>query len=180
MGREEMAVPAGTDTLDLGCGLAKHPGAFGVDSDPKVNPDLLHDLDETPFPLPSGRFTTVICQDVLEHVSDVGSFLVEIHRVARPGARVLIRTPHFSSYYAYNDPTHRHVFGYFALDRFTTSGAARSVPLFRYRSRRFLFSRLHRLDGASWLANRFPGRYEQLFAFMFPTENLAIELEVSK
>ncbi len=110
---------ATTDVVDLGCGLAKHPNAIGVDNDPLVRPDILHDLDSYPYPLPSNHFRTVICQDVLEHVSDVGDFLREVHRIAVNGAVVRIRTPHFSSWYAYNDPTHRHVLGYFALDRFT-------------------------------------------------------------
>jgi SAM-dependent methyltransferase len=169
------------DTLDLGCGLAKHPGAFGVDHDPLVAPDLVHDLDAHPYPLPSGHFRTVICQDVLEHVGDIGRFLEEIHRIAAPGAVVRIRTPHFSSWYAYNDPTHRHVLGYYALDRFTAeSDLPRRVPLFRYRRREIVFPRLFRMTGIAALANAFPARYEQLFAFTFPAENLCIELEVVK
>lgn len=175
------AVLAASDVLDLGCGLKKQPGALGVDNDPNVAPDLLHDLDSHPYPLPTGHFREVICQDVLEHVVDVGAFLREIHRVTRHGALVRIRTPHFSSWYAYNDPTHRHVLGYFALDRFTDSpDLPRRESLFRYRSRRILFSRLFRLTGIALLANAFPARYEQLFAFICPAENLALELEVVK
>jgi len=143
------ALLAERDVLDLGCGLAKHPGAIGVDHDPQASPDLLHDLDSHPYPLPSDHFREVICQDVLEHVQDVGAFLREVHRVARAGAVVRIRTPHFSSWYAYNDPTHRHVLGYFALDRFTDSpGRPRRTPLFRYRRREIVFSRLFRITGS--------------------------------
>jgi SAM-dependent methyltransferase len=170
------------EILDLGCGLAKHPGALGVDNDPGVLPDVLHDLDQYPLPLPSDHFRLVHCQDVLEHIQDVGKFLREIHRVSRKGARVEIRTPHYTSWYAYNDPTHRHAFGYFALDRFTdTPGDShRSSPLFRYVSREILFPRAHRLLGVARLANAFPARYEQMFAFLFPAENLCYELEVLK
>lgn len=172
---------AARDTLDLGCGLARHPDAIGIDHDPLVAPDLVHDLDSYPFPLPTGHFRSIICQDILEHIQDIGAFLREVHRIAAPGAIVRIRTPHFSSWYAYNDPTHRHVLGYFALDRFTDqAGQTRHVPLFRYRTRRILFSRLPRLAGISILANAFPARYEQLFAFVFPAENLQIELEAIK
>lgn len=169
------------DTLDLGCGLAKQPGAIGVDNDPRVSPDVLHDLDAHPYPFPQDHFKTVICQDVIEHVEDIGEFLREIHRIAADAAVVRIRTPHFSSWYAYNDPTHRHVLGYFALDRFADgAGAWRLAPLFRYRKRALEFPRIFRLTGISWLANAFPARYEQLFAFLFPAENLRIELEVLK
>jgi len=172
---------ATTDIVDLGCGLAKHPNAVGVDHDPRVHPDVLHDLDSQPYPLPSDHFRTVICQDVIEHIADVGAFLREIQRIAVDGAIVQIRTPHFSSWYAYNDPTHRHVLGYFALDRFTSAaGEPPFTPLFSYRRREILFSRIFRLTGISLLANRFPARYEQLFAFSFPAENLYFELEVRK
>jgi SAM-dependent methyltransferase len=174
--------PTDTDILDLGCGLAKHQGAYGVDNDPAVFPDLLHDLDVRPYPLPSDHFREVICQDVLEHVRDVEGFLREVHRVSRHGCKVRIRTPHFSSWYAYNDPTHIHIFGYFVLDRFTDTPGSnfRSAPLFRYARRSIVFSRLPRLVGIARLANTFPARYEQLFAFTFPAENLLLELTVLK
>jgi hypothetical protein len=168
--------------LDLGCGLAKHDGAIGVDCDPLVRPDLIHDLDAFPFPLPSDHFREIICQDVLEHIVSVEGFLREVHRVAAAGATVRIRTPHFSSWYAYNDPTHKHTFGYFVLDRFTDrpGSSARSTPLFAYRKREIIFSRVFRMTGVAAVANRFPARYEQLFAFRFPAENLGIELVVLK
>jgi SAM-dependent methyltransferase len=170
------------DALDLGCGLAKHPGAFGVDHDPAASPDLLHDLDRYPIPLPSDHFQVVFCQDVIEHIREIEPFLREIHRICRKGARVHVRTPHYTSWYAYNDPTHRHALGYFALDRFTdTPGVhARSTPLFRYVSRRILFPRAYRLLGAAGLANAFPARWEQMFAWSFPAENLLLEMEVLK
>ena len=39
----------------------------------------------------------------------------ELHRIARPGARIQLRTPHFSSVLAYGDPTHRHYFSTLAI-----------------------------------------------------------------
>lgn len=174
-------VLAKSDTIDLGCGRAKLPGAIGVDHDRGAEPDVLHDLDTYPYPLPSNHFRIVNCQDVLEHIQDIGAFLGEIHRIAAHGAVVRVRTPHFSSWYAYNDPTHRHVLGYFALDRFTAGGPfADRPPMFRYRKRRILFARTLRIVGIAGIANAFPARYEQLFAFTFPAENLYFELEVLK
>jgi hypothetical protein len=43
-----------------------------------------------------------------------------------------------------------------------------------------LFSRVHRLSGVSTLANRFPARYEQLFCWVFPCENILIRLSPLK
>src|SRR5438876_10733071 len=38
--------------LDLGCGAKKVPGAFGVDGISLPGVDLVHNLGETPYPLP--------------------------------------------------------------------------------------------------------------------------------
>ncbi|MGH2570848.1 MAG: class I SAM-dependent methyltransferase [bacterium] len=163
-------------------GSAKHDDAFGLDIRATVHADLVHDLRSTPWPVPANHFKRVFCHDIVEHVPDVAAFLRELHRVCAPGAVVEIRTPHFSSWYAYNDPTHVHSFGYFFLDHFTTGET--TVPsggaLFRYLERRFLFSKAHRLTGASALANRCPARYEQLFCWMFPCENLLIRMSPLK
>lgn len=168
-----------TSVLDVGCGSCKHPGAFGLDIRGDSDADLVHDLRETPWPLPAGHFRRVYCHDIIEHVPDVSAFVRELHRVSAPGADIEIRTPHFTSRYAYNDPTHLHAFGYSFLDQFTSGGATLSSgggELFRYLERRFLFPRAHVLTGVSALANRAPARYEQLFCWMFPCENLLIRL----
>jgi SAM-dependent methyltransferase len=180
-GAAEAPRPEAFRTLDLGCGPAKHPGAFGVDVRPGPGVDLVHDLDRAPWPMPADHYELVHCRDVVEHVADVDVFVRELHRVCAPGARIEIRTPHFSSWYAYNDPTHRHVFGYFFLDHYVNPASTLSArPLFRYVERRFVFSRAHRLSGAGFLANRAPARYEQLFCFLAPCENLHVVLAALK
>ena len=164
--------------LDVGCGSCKHEDAFGLDIRDDSDADLVHDLRDTPWPLPADHFRRIYCHDIIEHVPDVSAFVRELHRVSAPGADVEIRTPHFTSRYAYNDPTHLHAFGYSFLDHFTadTTLSPGGGALFRYLERRFLFSRTHRVLGVSALANRAPARYEQLFCWTFPCENLLIRL----
>jgi SAM-dependent methyltransferase len=181
---------SGPRVLNLGCGSAKleFPGAalasevVGVDLSPRSQADVMHDLNHVPYPLPSDSFDRVILQDILEHLEDVPRALREVHRVSRNGARVLIRTPHYSSWYAYGDPTHRHTFSAFSLDGFLLErpDSAYGDPLFRMVRREILFPRIWRVTGAAWLANRFPARWEQLLAFVVRAENLHFELEVVK
>jgi SAM-dependent methyltransferase len=176
--------------LSLGCGRVKlqFPDAgrateiVGVDISSRSQADLIHDLDQFPYPLESDSFDLIIMQDILEHLDDVPRVLREVHRVARDGAIVRIRTPHYSSYYAYNDPTHRRSFGVFALDGFDVlkSPAAYADPLYRIVKREILFPRIWRLTGVAALANRFPSRWEQLFAFVFRAENILFELQAVK
>ena len=44
------------------------------------------------LPQPSASFDTVVCVDVLEHVSDLGAVIAEIGRVLRPGGLFLFDT----------------------------------------------------------------------------------------
>lgn len=176
--------------LNLGCGRRRTGFAeaaaateiVGLDLSPASEADIIHDLNRIPYPLPGHHFDLIIMQDVIEHLDDILAVLHEVHRLGRPGARVRIRTPHFSSWYAWNDPTHRHVLGVFSLDGFDVD---RPNPLqasvrFRFIRREIQFPRLWRLTGQAWLANRFPTRWEQLAAFVIRAENLFFELEVVK
>ena len=36
--------------LDVGCGQNKYPGAIGIDSNPRANADVTHDLGVLPYP----------------------------------------------------------------------------------------------------------------------------------
>jgi len=45
------------------------------------------------FPLPDESFDAVLCSQVLEHVFMPDKFLGEIHRVLRPGGRLLLAVP---------------------------------------------------------------------------------------
>lgn len=174
--------PAGAmGVLDLGCGTHKEPGAVGVDRFPDTDADVLHDLDRLPYPFPDSSFDRIVCRDVLEHLVDVLAVMAELHRVGRPGARVELRTPHFSSCLAYADPTHRHAFALQSLDHL-----AGTVPTpgyhaqFEVVARRLVFWRSLRLLGVEWLANRFPLAYEKLFAFWCPAMNIEAVLRVVK
>jgi SAM-dependent methyltransferase len=167
--------------LDVGCGSAKWPGAVGVDISPDTDADVVMDLDQFPYPLDSDAFDQILCQDVLEHVAEPLRMMEELHRVGRAGARVHVRTPHYSSVLAYSDPTHRHYFSALGIRSF-------AEPRFsHYSGARFRLVDLtldlwlpFRLVGIAWLANRFTVPYESYFAWRFPAMNIRAELEVLK
>jgi SAM-dependent methyltransferase len=106
-------------TLVLGCGLRKPPGSIGIDSNPHTVADILHDLNQTPYPLKSNQFDLIICHDILEHLDDMVSVMKEIHRLGKDGSYVEIKTPHFSSILSWDDPTHKHHFTSRSFDYFT-------------------------------------------------------------
>ncbi|MEZ5063711.1 MAG: methyltransferase domain-containing protein [bacterium] len=166
--------------LDVGCGQDKLPGAIGIDRSANTAADVVHDLDRRPWPFADAEFDHVRCQDVIEHLDDIVGVMEELHRVARPGATIHIRVPHFSSVQAYTDPTHRHFFSTESMGYFTEDSRYPHYTdaLFAVRRVRLRLWKPYRWLGLDWLANRFPARYEKMFAFLFPAECLEFDLEV--
>ncbi|MFH0939426.1 MAG: class I SAM-dependent methyltransferase [Planctomycetota bacterium] len=169
------------EILDIGCGQAKTPGAIGIDLCPAPGVDIIHDLNRFPWPLEDARFDTVVCSHILEHLADIVAVLNEIHRVSRPGARIKITTPHFSSLNSWEDPTHLHHF------------ARRSFNFFDMTSRHcFMPGRLRMVSAEvsfggglwDWLGSIqykcWPNLWEKHLCFVWRARNLSVELEVIK
>jgi SAM-dependent methyltransferase len=167
--------------LDIGCGAAKLPGAIGLDISPDTDADIVHDLDEFPYPLEDESFDQVVMQDVIEHVREPIRVMEELHRIACPGARIQLRTPHFSSILAYGDPTHRHYFSTIAIRSLAEPRFAHYTAI-RFRVIHVTLDLWlpFRLVGIAALANRFQIPYEQYLAFRFPAMNIRAEFEVLK
>jgi predicted SAM-dependent methyltransferase len=56
--------------LDIGCGVNKVAGAIGMDVNPRTAADVIHDLDDLPYPFADDEFDEVIGRHVIEHVRD--------------------------------------------------------------------------------------------------------------
>ena len=104
--------------LDVGCGWNKTPGAIGIDSNPQTHADVIHDLGRLPYPFANDEFDEIVCRHVAEHVPDVMGFVTELYRVAKPGGRITITTPHYSNPDWPTDPTHRNHFNSYSFNCF--------------------------------------------------------------
>lgn len=173
---------AGRDILQLGAGRKYHPQAVNVDLVASTRPDLVHDLDVFPWPLPDGRFREVWAYDVIEHLTDIVKVMEEIHRVCVPGAVVKITVPHFSSANAFTDPTHRHYFSVASFNYFTGDNEFDFYTdrRFRKRAASIIFHPTLLNKFVHRLANRWPAGYERAWAWTFPAWHLYFELEVLK
>ena len=97
--------------LDIACGENKQgPEWVGIDMRELPGVDIVHDLEEYPWPLPDECVVVAVCSHFVEHVNPARfgfvNFMNELWRVMKPGARVAITTPHGYSPGYLQDPTH--------------------------------------------------------------------------
>jgi len=168
--------------LNLGCGKKPIDGSINLDVSADVGADVVHDLNETPWPFVNDTFEEIHAYDVLEHVHDVVIALEEIHRIARPGAVLHVTVPHFSCANAFTDVTHRHWFGWRSFDVFDSDSelAHYSRARFKRLHTRISFDRSVVNLATFRLANRWPYEYERRWAWMFPAWFLYFQLQVVK
>ncbi len=107
--------------LDVGCGagnmfhhLARYGSVVGVENNPKplkVALERGYDVrlaaaESMPFEPES--FDLIAALDVIEHCVDDVVVLQEIHRIAAPGALLVITTPAFAWLWSHNDEVNHH------------------------------------------------------------------------
>jgi SAM-dependent methyltransferase len=85
---------ADAEVLDVGCGDRPYaqlfPSAVGFDIPGNPHADLHGSLES--IPVGDASFDVVLCLQVLEHVPDPAAAVRELHRVVKPGGRVLLST----------------------------------------------------------------------------------------
>lgn len=169
--------------LNLGSGKRElSVETFRVDINPATNPDLVHDLNQTPWPIESEQFDEIYCVEVIEHLTDVVKTMEEIHRVGKSGAKVHITTPHYSCSNSFTDPTHKHHLGFFSFDYFTGQNEWDFYTKARFKrlAARINFYGRYKNFHVSWFANKFPRCYEEHFAWAFPAWYLSFQFEILK
>ena len=84
--------------LNLGCGYKKIKGFINIDQSEQCEPDLLLNLENTPYPFKSSSVDYIRMDSVLEHFpippNNFFRILRELHRIAVNGAILDIFCPH--------------------------------------------------------------------------------------
>ena len=168
--------------LNLGCGLKPLPDHVNVDVVAAVKPDVVHDLNQFPYPFADSSFTEICAYDVVEHIENLPALFREIWRIGRPGATVHLTTPHFSCSNSFVDPTHRHHLSYYSWDYYTAGHPFNFYGSdgFKIVRRIIIFSPTLCNKLVHRLANRWPAGYESRWAWIFPAWFLSVELAVVK
>lgn len=164
--------------LDIGCGPHKLEGACGIDLRPLAPVDVVQDLDKHPWPLRENQYEFIRCQHVIEHLQNLSGLAQEIYRLAKHRCVVEFKTPHYSSYASWGDPTHRWHFalgsipqlfemalgaGKFRIKRIDLKFTGSALDLFGY-----LIYKMSRKT------------YEKHFAWIFPANEIICEVEILK
>jgi SAM-dependent methyltransferase len=177
------------DALNLGCGTDIRPDFVNLDVAVLPGVDVVHDLAaEGPLPFEDARFGLVVAKDILEHL-DYPRVLRELHRILRPGGRLEITAPHFTSRALALDPTHRAGFSIDTLRFFVADDIYQPRSYyFDFHFARVERSRIvfHRYGGQPWnyvlevLVNgshRVQAYYEETgLSRLFPASNIEVTL----
>ncbi len=177
-----IAIGEGWKILEVGSGPHKlFPHSTTLDNYPGCKPDILHDLNQTPYPLAADSFDLIVCLHVLEHVQNLVACVTELHRVLKPGGLLFVEVPYFSSVYFFSDPTHVHAFTTRSFDYYVEGT---DVVAFGYSPARF-----EKVDveivvpGGGWGSqtvrrwiNTHHKLYEERLAFIFPRHTLRFTL----
>lgn len=98
----------GEARLDVGCGNRKQPGWIGMDARALDGVDIVHDIEELPWPIPDNSCGVVLMSHVWEHLKPWLSIRImeEMWRVLAPGGQLQLVTPYGWSHGFVMDPTH--------------------------------------------------------------------------
>lgn len=191
-----MKIPDNEKWLDFGCGEKKIPGCLGVDFINLPNADIIHDLNDMPYPFDDNSFDHIICNHILEHLDNVLLTLNEIHRIAKPNAIIEICVPHYASDNFNTDVTHKTHFSSRSMNYFIINS---NFEWNFYTNKKFklIYSRISfrqnktdyrekikfnpfKIIGLESLINIFPRIYERFFVYWLPPSELYWKLMVIK
>jgi len=116
--------------LNLGSGRKRYDGFVNIDKVNLPETDRIWNLEKTPMPFAANSVSEVICEHVLEHISNFVPLMEDMHRICMSGALLKVTVPYFRYEGAFRDPTHvrffsEHSFDYFcnghSFDYYTTA-----------------------------------------------------------
>jgi SAM-dependent methyltransferase len=171
--------------LNLGCGDNILKGYVNIDIVPLLGVDVVHNLNCIPYPFKDNEFDEIYADNVLEHLQDIPAIMQELHRIMKPGAKLIITVPHFTSHDAWAHPQHTRTFAVDSFDffvegtwRYKKDGRCFSF-CFKKIKKILLFEKgLHPLNWHNYIVELFANLslewYEKTPARIFPASALKV------
>lgn len=178
----------GKKVLHLGCGHSKLPGSLGVDLLAHREVDVVHNLDQYPWPFEANSVDVIFAHSVIEHIGDIVGLFEECARVLKPGGRIVLTVPYFRSTDSFTDPTHKHFFTSQSLDYFIeNSGQLSHYGYTKVQFMKMGFWYSWPTESKNALTRMFkkfisdyPRFYDQYLSLLAPVKTITWELEVKK
>jgi SAM-dependent methyltransferase len=107
---KKLLAKKGQHWLDIGCGDNIQPSCVGMDRRALPGVDIVHDIEDIPWPIPSSSFHMIVASHIVEHLKPWLMFDIinEAWRVMKPGGKLMIVTPYAGSFNFWQDPSHCH------------------------------------------------------------------------
>ena len=172
--------------LHFGCGNDYKKGYVNCDISEKVKCDKIIDLEKK-LPFKDNSVSEIIANHVFEHVVNFVPLMHEIHRICKNGAIIKIKTPFYSAWGQYNDPTHVRFFSPFTFNYFQKGNYSHEVSanedMFKVDMVKINYG-IGTSSKLNWLMNPIINLhhafYCRFFAFIFPASEIKYELSVIK
>ncbi|MBS3088203.1 methyltransferase domain-containing protein [Candidatus Pacearchaeota archaeon] len=166
--------------LNLGCGDTILKGFVNVDIVKRKDVTVCN-LDKFPLPWKNNSVDYIFCSHLLEHLNDPINFVLELHRISKPGAVINMIVPHFSFCASYAELSHKRpgvsylAFGYPEWNKEFEGKFKVTTKL--------NFTRVN----SKWLNHIFnpiinlsPILYERFFCYLLPCSEVQFRLKVIK
>jgi SAM-dependent methyltransferase len=164
--------------LDIGCGINKYKGnsdeiVTGLDKANLLSVDILHNMEDFPYPLKSNTYDKIIMHHSLEHVSKVNNIKIieEIYRLLKPNGLLIVNVPigHWFTY----DPTHQNYVPFWYWKYFETNFPLSFYSFARFKIIEYKLIDLHGITHItdilkpilSWIYNKNPPAAERIITF---------------
>lgn len=85
--------------LNIGCGFDKREGFINMDISNDIHPDILHDMNNIPYPFKDNTFDYILAKDVLEHIPKHNLLFIieELYRISNNKCIWLITVPFYNN-----------------------------------------------------------------------------------
>jgi ubiquinone/menaquinone biosynthesis C-methylase UbiE len=179
--------------LNLGCDRDYREGWTNLDFHTNLKCDIVHNLNDFPWPFKDNEFSEIYLGHVLEHLKDIPRVMNELQRISEKNGRIFIVTPYFNSFNAFRDVTHISFFTWDSLSPFCGFVSSRErknvgyLPrLFKYNKRELEWANSNKYlikqfcNFMNWLVNLSPDFVERRIPWWITIEAIKIDLCVLK
>ena len=172
--------------LNLGCGYKKLTWYVNLDLLELDWVDVVHNMEEFPYPFDDNAFDEIFAEHNFEHINDLEHLMREIYRIWKNWALLKVEVPYYTCNSAFADPTHKRFFTYRTMNYFCNHFYFNDLNFELVDVRIHFFSNKWFLK-SDWLniifdflINLFPNIYERFFAWIFPSSEIHYLLRIKK